>query len=110
MVWRHWPPTRKSKAWVVVRKPFGPHQRSRLSAWLKASNTSSRRASKTRVTTSSLFASRMSLLLFLQLGEIDVQAFEALLPEAAVALHPLVGLLEARRLQAAGTLLGAAPA
>src|SRR5690349_24923397 len=120
MAKRHTPPTRKSKLWVVVVKPFGPHHCANRFASVKHKKTKSRGASNTRVPSiafGSLSRSRLLLadiafllarLLFfgLQLAQVVVETVEPLFPEAAVALEPFVHALERLRLDLAGAPLG----
>src|SRR6185312_13053117 len=116
MTKRHTPPTRKSKLWVVVVKPLGPHHSPSRLGSVKQENTSARGASNTRtpsITFGSLSRSRLLLadmafllarLLFfaLQLTQIVVEAVEPLFPEPAVALEPFVHVLERLWLDLAG--------
>src|SRR5437764_171950 len=100
MTKRHTPPGRWSKALVVVEKPFGPHHCARCFGSVQTSHTSSRDASSTRVPTSAqgswsrsrLFLSATLALPGLQLAQIVVEAVEALFPEPAVFLEPLVNI------------------
>src|SRR5271155_2180208 len=48
MTKRHTPPGRKSKLWVVVVKPFGPHHCARCLGSVHAANTKSRGAANSR--------------------------------------------------------------
>src|SRR5438128_3403304 len=115
---RHVPPGRTSISQEIVMKPSGPHQPAACSASVHALNTRRRGASKIRVMTSSRCADATSalalavivLLARLQLAEIIVQAIEALLPEVAVVLQPVGGVLERPRLEPAGPPLGLAAA
>src|SRR5277367_3146012 len=106
---RQLPPGLKSIAWVVMVKPFGPHQCARCFGSVHSLNTSARGASKTRVTTISraelsmaaatlLLAATLVLLFFgiflLQPAQIILEAIEALLPEPSVAVEPLGRVLE----------------
>src|SRR2546423_14274473 len=98
MTKRHTPPGRKSKALVVVEKPLGPHHCARCLGSVHTDHTNSGGASSTRVTMidrasrsrSRLLLALTLLLLGLQLLEVIVQAVEAFLPEAAIALQPVV--------------------
>src|SRR6185295_17813978 len=102
----------------VIVKPWGPHHLATRSGSAHAFQTSARGASKTRAMTSSrstvsataLFLASMFLPLPLQLAQIVVQAIEALFPEATVALEPVGGVLQGRRVEAAGTPLSIATA
>src|SRR5688572_16041277 len=115
---RQTPPGRTSISWVVVVKPRGPHQCVTWLGSVHVSNTSSRGASKSRVTTSSRSAvgpagsllAAMLLSLSLQVVQVITQAVEALVPEAAVGLHPVRDVLESVRPQPAGPPLGRAAA
>src|SRR5262245_27604345 len=88
-----------------------PYQRRTCSGLVHASNSSRRGAANTRVSTISrsegnvsviaLFLASTSLLLCLQLSQIFVEAVEALLPEAAVALEPVHRVLHRGRFQPA---------
>src|ERR1700722_3274771 len=101
---RHAPPTRRSTSQTGFVKPFGPHQRARCAGSVHTLNTISGGASKTRSMTSSLSAalaaglmlafSAMFFLLAFQFVQIIVQTVEALLPEAAIASHPIGSVLE----------------
>src|SRR6185503_6615116 len=83
------------------------------SAFVQQSNTNSRGASTTRVTSISvsdgvaklvvpvLWAVVIVVLLLLQVLEVVVEPFVARIPEAAVVLGPLGDLLERRRLEPA---------
>src|ERR1044071_1013769 len=126
MTKRQTPPGRKSKECVVVEKPSGPHHCARCLGSVKAANTSSRGASNTRrpmiargsVSKSMLFfAATLRLLGFclghavgLQRLEVVVEPVEPLLPQPAVFLQPIVGLLERVDLDLAGTHLRVAAA
>src|SRR2546422_667225 len=95
------PPGRTSILHEGIVKPFGPHQRTRRSASVQALKTRRGGASKTRVMTSSGFAvsaaglvlAAMSPPLRLQLLQIYIQPIEALLPESAIVLQPVGGVL-----------------
>src|SRR5438128_1291895 len=110
MTKRHTPPGRKLYALVVVEKPSGPHHCARCSGLVHAVHTSSRGASSTRVamidrgscSRSTLFLALTLLLLGLQYLQIILQPIEAFLPQPAVALEPVVDVLEGVRLDAAG--------
>src|SRR5256885_11683163 len=110
MTKRHTPPGRKSYALVVVEKPSGPHHCARCLGSVHAVHTSSRGASSTRVAMidrgsclrSRLFLALTLLLLGLQYLQIILQPIEAFLPQPAVALEPIVDLLDGVRLDAAG--------
>src|SRR5436190_21131700 len=116
---RNRPPGRKSSSQEVKVKPRGPHQRTRRSGSVHALKTRWGGASKMRVMTSTrcsaasaaaLLPAAMFLLLPLQLTQIIVQAIEALLPETAIVLQPLGGILERTRLKPAGPPLRLATA
>src|SRR5437763_15291964 len=105
----------------IVVKPCGPHHCAACSASVQAANTTSRGASKTRVTVSScpdalLAPSSLARIPFsprsprLDPGQIFVQAVEAFLPEAAVILDPIGGIPERRRFEPARPPLRLAPA
>src|SRR5262249_49088867 len=120
MTKRQMPPGRKSKLWVVVVKPFGPHHCARCRASVKAANTSSRGASNTRTPSITLGSLSRSMLLpasffsslarFLVLAgffplkrpQIFVEPIEPLLPELPIALQPFVDALERLRFDLAG--------
>src|SRR5207302_4253877 len=112
------PPGRASILYDGIVKPWGPHQPTRCSGSVQALNTTRGGASKKRETTSSrcadsvatLLAAAMFLLLLFQLTQIVFQAIEALLPEAAIVLQPVGGVLERTRLEPAGTPLRLATA
>src|SRR5256885_17138071 len=94
MMKRHTPPGRTSISWIVLRKPFGPHQWTTCFGSVHIRQTSSRGASKTRVATISFcaaFATAMFLLLLFlfELAQVLVQAVEALFPECAVVPDPV---------------------
>src|SRR5580692_8324500 len=132
MTKRHTPPGRKSKALVVVVKPFGPHHCARCFTSVNAENTKSRGASNTRIamiesgspsrstlTAVSIVAILLVLdgtvfgILFglgLKLPQIVVEAIEALLEKAAVVAKPVVDVLERLRLDPAGPPLRRAAA
>src|SRR6516225_5192200 len=106
------PPTRSSPPFSLKVKPRGHDHCASICGSVQARNTSSRGASKVRRMMSSRSASAlfrtlasMSLLLSLQLSEVTVEAPEAGLPVAAVALRPLRDLAQRCRLQAAGARL-----
>src|ERR1700722_8821968 len=105
MTKRQTPPGRKSKLDVVVVKPLGPHHCARCFGSVHAEKTSSRGASNSRtpmierasVSRSTLFFAAMLVLLFtafgihgLELFQIDVEAVETLVEEAAVVFQPFV--------------------
>src|SRR2546426_2328310 len=111
------PPGRTSIAQDGVVNPCGPHQRTRRSGSVQALKTRERGASNTRVMTSSRSAGVVALLpaamsppFRLQLAQIALQAIEALLPETAIVLQPVGGLLERSRLEPAGPPLRLATA
>src|SRR5580698_2622639 len=90
---RSFPPTRKSISQTGAVKPFGPHHCMMYFGSVHAFQTSSRGASRTRVTTirstslSVFFA--ISGLLFLHLIDNYIQFVEALFPESAIADRPV---------------------
>src|SRR5258708_34974385 len=118
MTMRQAPPGRTSISQTGFVKPCGPHHCAICFGSVHAFHTRSRGASKTRVMTNSrsgggvvgLFFSVMFLLLVLQLVQIIVQAFEALIPETAIVLHPVRDLLERSCLQPARSPLRLAAA
>src|SRR5262245_64886902 len=119
MTKRQTPPGRKSKACVVVVKPFGPHHCARCAGSVHTRNTNSRGASSTREPTiergscsrSILLLSAMIFLPFLlflfglQHLQIAVETIEALFPKPTIFLQPLVGFLESAHINPAGTHL-----
>src|SRR5271156_5281636 len=118
MTKRQTPPGRRSKARVVVVKPFGPHHCARCFGSVKASKTRARGASYRRVVTiaraassaTGSFLASMSLLLGLQCLQIDAQPIEALVPQTPVIREPRIDALEGARRDAAGPPLRLAPA
>src|ERR1043165_4881132 len=127
MVKIHSPPGRRSCRSVVVRKPSGPYHALVCRESVKASNTSSRGASKVRLMTTSRSAvsSAVGVVLMvypggvigdgsalgraaLQLVEVAREAVETLVPELLEALHPVVHRLEAGAVEAAEALLAGA--
>src|SRR5579859_365098 len=120
MVCRQWPPGRTSISWMVVVKPLGPHHCATCLGSVNASQTISRGASYTRdvtisrsdATVAGLFLSLIAGMLLLlmnsfcfQRAQIVVEPVEALLPELAIVLHPLMHFLEGGGLQPARTPL-----
>src|SRR5260370_22262715 len=115
------PPGRMSALSVVVVKPRGaPCQCCRCSAFVHASKTSSRGASKRRVITSSC-ALEDSLILallaamfllfpyfFLHFAQIIVQTIETPGPEPPIVLHPIGNVPQRARREPAGPPLGIA--
>src|SRR5271169_5158519 len=113
---RYAPPGRKSALRTVLGKPRGPSQRTIRSGSVQAFQTKSRGAFKMRVMTSTrpsgctaalLFAGMFLLLLdfqfaHLQLAQILLQTIEALLPETAIVLQTVGGVLERTCLEPAG--------
>src|SRR5262245_30854209 len=118
---RQAPPGRKSKACVVARNPFGPHHCTRWFGSVQTEKTGVRGAASTRVpmiecgsrSRSMLFLVGTLLLQFalllliarfvtqfvfvllrLEDPQIVVEAVEALFPEPAIFLEPVVGVLE----------------
>src|SRR5580658_9245509 len=119
MIRCQWPPGRTfiSMFWVV--KPTGPHHWTTCFGSVHILKTSFGGASKSRVKSSSrsegmvsvtLFFSGISFLRCLDFLEVIVEAIEALLPELAIALEPMGGLLERLGLEPAGPPLGVAAA
>src|SRR6516165_11597849 len=112
------PPGRTSIRLEIVAKPRGTHQRARCSGSVHILETSRRGASKIRVMTSSRSAERAAAsaliailpLPALQFAEILVEAIKAVVPETAVVLEPLGGVLERPRLEPAGPPLRLAAA
>src|SRR5580658_5668038 len=109
---RNFPPGLMSMSQNVVVKPCGPHQRATCSGSIHALNTRRRGASMTRVTTScrsvasaaavSVATSMAAPTLFplpLQILQIGLETIEALLPEGAIMLQPIRGVLEWTRLE-----------
>src|SRR5262245_13675224 len=119
MTKRQTPPGRKSKACVVVVKPFGPHHCAKCAGSVHTENTNSRGASSTRVpmiergscSRSMLCLPAMRLLPFLlflfglQQFQIAVEAIEALFPKSAILLQPFIGFLESPHIDPAGAHL-----
>jgi hypothetical protein len=120
MVTRKAPPGRKSTSHSDVVSGLGVNQRATCSAFVHASNTMCRGASKVReMRSSGLFVGLSgsatisglrvtARLLSLQFFEVVIEAIEALFPEAAVPLHPCGRFLQAGGLAAARTGLGVA--
>src|SRR6266550_2574783 len=105
------PPTRRSPLFSVMVKPRGQDHCARCCGSVHTLNTSARGASNVRRIVSSRSAAgaalfralaSMSFLLSLQLAEICIEAFEALLPVAAIALGPFRHLLQRSGPQPAG--------
>src|SRR5215813_896580 len=116
MTKRQTPPGRKSKACVVVVKPFGPHHCARCFGSVHTENTSARGASSTRVPTIERGSCLRSMLLFtatwllpfvlrLDRPEVVTKPVEPLLPEPAVLLEPLIGFFESPHVDATGAHL-----
>src|ERR1700733_10979245 len=105
---RSFPPTRKSISQTGAVKPFGPHHCMMYFGSVHAFQTSSRGASKTRVTSirstslSVFFA--ISGLLFLHLIYNYFQFVEALFPEPAIADRPFADCLDRLWSESAHTL------
>src|SRR5580693_3891293 len=127
MTKRQTPPGRRSKLMVVWVKPFGPHQCAKCFGSVQAANTRSRGASNSRtpmidrgsLSRSRLLFAAMFTLLLTQLGfrsfgfrifglqrlQINIEAVEALVEEAPIAIEPVVDVLERPRLDPAGSPL-----
>src|SRR6267143_447304 len=94
----------------------GPHHCATCFGSVQALNTSSRGASKTRVSTNSrssfvmMFPVAMLFLLFPYITQIVIQAVKALRPEPPVVRHPVGDVLERTGSDPAGPPLGLAPA
>src|SRR6516164_6174181 len=112
------PPGRTSMRPESPVKPRGPHQRARCSGSVHILKRSMRGASKIRVTTSSCSAERSAAsavmairpLPALKFAKIRVETIKAVVPEMAVVLEPLGGVLEWPRLEPAGPPLRSAAA
>src|SRR6202790_1004115 len=112
------PPGRRSNLHDGRVKPRGPYQWTRCSGSVQALKTRLRGASKMRSISSTrsadsvaaLLLASIFLLLLLQLAQVIVQAIEALLPETAIVLQPISGVLERTRLEPAGPPLRLATA
>src|SRR5688572_13638395 len=108
---RHTPPSRISKALVVVVKPSGPHQCARCLGSLQARHTRSRGASNSRIVTIASGARSRSTTLFLaatfllrlflglQLAQIVLEPVQPVFPKPAIALQPVVDALQRLGLQ-----------
>src|SRR5271163_3337681 len=119
MTKRQTPPGRMSKLNVVVVKPFGPHHCARCLGSVKAAKTRSRGASNSRMpmiergslSRSRLLFAAMSILLLtnlvsrrlaglpgrllgLQRFQVAIEALETLVVETAIAIEPVVDMLE----------------
>src|SRR5690606_1735470 len=105
------PPARNSNEWVVFEKPFGPHQRSRCRASVKARNTAGLPAAINRDTVISLsravWSSGIRVLLVFQLLGVPLQALETLLPELSKPTCPLVNRSQCGGIEAVDPLLAA---
>src|ERR1700729_1000972 len=134
MTKRQTPPGRRSKLIVVVVKPFGPHHCAKCLESVHAEKTRSRGASNSRIpmidrgslSRSRLFLAATSVrfmftllltvlvavfgfrFLGLQRLQINVEAVEALVEKAGIAVEPVVDVLERLRLHPAGPPLGLA--
>src|SRR5215470_4489647 len=119
MTKRQTPPGRKSKACVVVVKPFGPHHCARCFGSVHAENTSARGASNTRLPTIERGSCSRSMLLFtatwflpfvlrLNCPQIVAEPIEPLFPKSAILLKPIIGLFERPHVDATGAHLGIA--
>src|ERR1700757_4050727 len=95
---RNFPPTRKSIWQTGAVKPFGPHHCITYFGSVHAFQTNSRGASKTRVKTIRSISLAVffviSGLLFLHLLYNDIQFFETLFPESAIANRPIADCLD----------------
>src|ERR1700677_169891 len=105
------PPARASSSQTGLVKPCGPHHCARWRGSVQSLKTSSRGASRMRVSVSSrgtapLFFSVM-FFLFLQVGQVVVEPIKTLIPKAAVLLDPGRDILQRFRLKPAGTPLRA---
>src|SRR5262249_15656829 len=118
---RQTPPGRKSKACVVVVKPFGPHHWARCFGSVHTENTNARGASNTRVPTIERGACSRSMLLFsatsflpfvlrLNCPQIVTKAIQPLLPKPAILLKPGIGFFERPHVDATGAHLRVAGA
>src|SRR5215469_1321438 len=117
---RQGPPGRSSPSAFGMVKPWGADQRMRCLGSVQHRNTRDTGASKVRTMVRSrapagavalLLLAAMGLLLRgrllrLQFFQVLVQAVQALLPVAAVLLHPVGHVFQGRCLQAAGAPLG----
>src|SRR5437588_6980851 len=96
------PPGRGSNSQTGLVNRCGPHHCATIFGSVQALNTSSRGASKTRVTTNSCssfgakFPVAMLFLLFLHVLQIFVETVETLGPEPPIAPHPIGDILERR--------------
>src|SRR6267143_499883 len=110
------PPGRTSRSQTGFVNPWGPHHCATCFGSVQALNTSSRGASKTRVSTNSrssfvmMFPVAMLFLLFLDVTQIVIQAIKALRPELPVVRHPVGDVLERTGSDPAGPPLRLAPA
>src|SRR6266852_1869354 len=110
------PPGRTSSSQTGFVNPWGPHHCATRFGSVQALNTSSRGASKTRVSTNTcssfamMFPVAMLFLLFLHVAQIFVQTIEALRPEPLVVSDPIGDVLERRGRDPAGPPLRLAPA
>src|SRR5260370_19146612 len=102
------PPGRASNSQTGFVNPCGPHHCATRFGSVQALNTSSRGASKTRVSTNScssyamMFPVAMLFLLFLYVAQIVIQPIEALRPELPVVPNPIGNVLERRGRDPAG--------
>src|SRR5204862_439100 len=110
------PPGRGSNSQTGLVNRCGPHHCATIFGSVQALNTSSRGASKTRVTTNSCssfgakFPVAMLFLLFLHVLQIFVETVETLGPEPPIAPHPIGDILERRGGNTAWPPLSFAPA
>src|SRR5260370_24823981 len=94
------PPGRASNSQTGFVNPCGPHHCATRFGSVQALNTSSRGASKTRVSTNScssyamMFPVAMPFLLLLYVAQISIQPIEALRPELPVVPNPIGNVLE----------------
>src|SRR6266403_234974 len=110
------PPGRASNSQTGFVKRWGPHHFATIFGSVQALNTSSRGASKTRVSTNSclsfgvMLPVAMVFLLFLCVPQVFVQTVKALGPEPLVVRQPIGDILERRSGNTARPPLRLAPA
>src|SRR5713101_99968 len=94
------PPGRTSSSQTGFVNPCGPHHRATSFGSVHALNTSSRGASKARVSTNScssfaiMFPVAILFLLFLHVAQIVIQPIEALRPKFLVVRYPIGDVFE----------------